>query len=154
MELTTSRYVLKLSLHVSFSQILLGSSGKKTVLYELPVTKPTEHSRHWSEDFKEVCQVKSIQKYEATGDSYTSSYFPYEGVLTRKFKLWGKFETEVEIWLSVNLTTEWGPYSSGPHLSDPPVMKSLVLALYPRLISGPRRRFGNPVWKQTPGFSS
>ena len=25
--------------------------------------------------------------------------------------------------------------------------KSLVLALYPRLISGPRRRFGNPVWK-------
>ena len=95
---------------------------------------------------KEVCQVKIIQKYEATGDSYTSSYFPYEGVLTRKFKLGGKLETEVEI-LSVNLTTEWGPYSSGLHLSDPPVMKSFVLALYPRLISGPRRRFGNPVWK-------
>ena len=127
MELTTSRHVLKLSLHVSFSQILLGSSGKKTILYELPVTKPTEHLRHLSDDFKEVWHVKSIYEVfiifksvsiiiKQLGNSYTSSYFLYEGVLMRKFQLGGKLGTDGEILLSMGQTQDGGSLATvGSH---------------------------------------
>ena len=80
------------------------------------------------------------------------------------FPVWRSLDEEVQI-VGKNLKQRWkSDYLwIWPQSGDPIAVVHTFLILqwwrvlswhYPRLISGPWRRFGNPVWKQTPGFSS